>query len=225
MLLLTSPLHLDSQASCSELLSAPFSHPSAASSLYYMWLCCLPSVWTKTWGSSLPSFSLSPRASKGALDCRFSLLHIFKCICLSLSHWHHLSTNPHHFSPKWLSFFSLISLPQLPLCFPHWAWELAFMMLLHQGEHQLTGWLPMALKTEARLLSMGCWLLSSPLQLHPSQTLSSWFQATLRFHLSCSVMSGSPLHLCIFCSPVPELWLCPHHQFLFNNLQGSPKDF
>lgn len=86
MLLLASPLHLDSQASCSELPSAPFSHPSAASSLYYMWLCCLLSVWTRTWGSSLPSFSLSPRASKGVLYCQFSLLHVFKCICLSLSH-------------------------------------------------------------------------------------------------------------------------------------------
>ena len=81
MLLLASPLHLDSQASCSELLSAPFSHPSAASSLYYMWLCCLPSVWTKMWASSLPS----PRTSKGTLDCRFGLLHIFKCIYMPFS--------------------------------------------------------------------------------------------------------------------------------------------
>ena len=92
-----------SPSTCSELPSASISHSLAASSLYYMWLCCLPSVWTRTWGPSLPSFSLSPLASKGASDCRFSLLYIFKCIHLSLSHWHHLSTDPHHFSPKWLS--------------------------------------------------------------------------------------------------------------------------
>ena len=110
-----------SPSTCSELPSASISHPLAASSLYYMWLCCLPSVWTRTWGPSLPSFSLSPLASKGASDCQFSLLYIFKCIRLSLSHWHHLSTDPHHFSPKWLSVSSLISLPQLSFCFPHWA--------------------------------------------------------------------------------------------------------
>lgn len=223
MLLLASPLHLDSQPSCSELPSVPFSHPSAASSLYYMWLCCLLNVWTRTWGSFLPSFSLSPRASKGALYCRFSLLHVLKCICLSMSHWQHLNTSS-FLTQMIVCLLTHLSAPASFL-FSTLGLRVGFHDAPPPGRTSIDWLASMDLKTEARLLSMGCWLLSSPLQLHPPQTLSSWFQAKHRCRLSCSVMSGSPLHLYIFSSPVPELWLCPHRQFLFNNLQGSPKDF
>lgn len=60
-----------------------FPHPS---SLYYKWPRCLPSVQTRTWGPSLPSFSPLPPTFNGASDCRLSFLSVFKCICLSLPH-------------------------------------------------------------------------------------------------------------------------------------------
>lgn len=170
--------------------------------------------------SSLPSFSLSPRASKRGHytvnSAFFTSSNVSAFLCLTDN-----TLIPHHFSPKWLSVSSLISLPQLPFCFFHTGLKLAFMMLLHQGEHQLTGWASMDLKTEARLLSMGCWLLSSPLSFILHRLWAP--DCRQRTGVACPALSCLGPLCCLYIQfpPVPELWLYPHTSSYSITSQGS----